>query len=192
MRISAAFKLPTIGILSALLLVCTLTANAAGLCVPGQAVEVLYAGQWYPARVIEGPDNSGTCKISYDGYGSNWDEWVNAQRLRPAANVAAPATKKSAKQGSSNSPQPGVYKCYSFDSGQLNYTHTDIVIQDAGRYRVGNKGGTFNATATGSLQFTGSLSNAVGKYSVKNTGRAQIDLVFNGDARSSMACTRSN
>src|SRR5690606_5709788 len=91
MRISAAFKLPTIGILSALLLVCTLTANAAGLCVPGQAVEVLYAGQWYPARVIEGPDNSGTCKISYDGYGSNWDEWVNAQRLRPAANVAAPA-----------------------------------------------------------------------------------------------------
>src|ERR1700712_4919210 len=46
----------------------------------GTPVEVLWGGTWYKAKVIglEG----GKWKISYDGYGSNWDQVVGADRIR--------------------------------------------------------------------------------------------------------------
>ncbi len=53
-------------------------------------VEVAYAGAWYKAKVIE--VEAARWKISYDGYGSHWDEWVGADRLRrPAAAQVVPA-----------------------------------------------------------------------------------------------------
>lgn len=165
---------------------------ASGLCVKGQAVSVLYAGQWYPAKVLDGPDNMGTCLISYDGFGPNWDERVNAQRMRPAPAAAKPTEARPAAQPKGTASVPaGKYNCYTFDSGQLNYTYTDVVIHDASRYSVGNKGGTYKLAGDGAMSFTGTMSNVVGKFSVKNTGKPQIDLIFNGDPRASMACSRA-
>jgi len=40
------------------------------------------------------------------------------------------------------------------------------------------------------MRFTGTMANATGKFSVKNGGKPQIDLVFNGDARASMSCPK--
>src|SRR5690606_1461335 len=115
------------------------------LCVKGQAVSVLYAGQWYPARVLDGPDQMGTCLVSYDGYGSNRDEWVNAKRMRAAAGSppAAPAKEpqREEPQATAGSVPPGKYSCYTFDGGSLNYSYTDVEILDARRYAVGAKGG---------------------------------------------------
>jgi len=159
-----------------------------GLCVKGSTVSVYYAGQWYPAKVLEGPDKMGTCKISYDGYGSNWDEWVSAKRMRAevtAAGVSTPARSRA------TSVPPGTYSCYSFVAGQLSYTYTDVVIQDASRYAVGNESGTYQLTPEGAMSFSGTLSNATGKFSIKNSGTPHIDLIFDGDARSSLACSRS-
>lgn len=157
------------------------------VCDKGRAVSILNVGQWFPGKVIDGPDNLGNCKVSYDGFGPNWDEWVSVQRLRPAASTqTAPAA-----QAQPTSVPPGKYGCYTFDAGQTNYTYTDVVIRDARQYSVGNKSGTYHLAADGRMTFTGTLSNAVGKFSIKSTGKAQIDLIFNGDPRSSMSCVRS-
>ncbi|WP_332671672.1 hypothetical protein [Aromatoleum sp.] len=171
-----------------------------GLCTKGAAVSVLYGGQWYPAKVLDGPDHMGTCLVSYDGYGSNWDDWVNATRMRPAAGTqsspgrtaqAAPAstTPPPATSGSSAIPT-GKYSCYTFDNGQLNYTYTDVVIQPGGGYAVGNDSGSYTLSDGGAMRFTGTMANATGKFSMKNGGKPQIDLVFNGDARASMSCPK--
>lgn len=179
-----------------------------GLCVKGRAVSVLWGGSWYAAKVLDGPDRTGNCLISYDGYGSNWDEWVNASRMRPAASSSAsspapsnsapataqtpsPSASSSSGKGSSSNVPTGKYNCYTFDAGQLNYTYTDIVIEAGNRYSVGNKGGTYTLDKHGGMSFTGTMSNAKGSFSIKSTGKAQIDLIFNGDPRSSMTCPKA-
>ncbi len=60
-------------------------------CVVDQAVEILWQGDWYPGRVLEGPRPDGTCYITYDGYASGWDEWVTADRLRRIGGVPQPS-----------------------------------------------------------------------------------------------------
>ena len=49
-------------------------------CSTGQRGEVLWKGAWYPARVINVSNNS--CYITYEGYDSSWDEWVEPGRFR--------------------------------------------------------------------------------------------------------------
>lgn len=173
-------------------------APTSALCVKGRAVSVLYGGDWYPAKVLDGPDRMGTCLVSYDGYGSNWDEWVNATRMRPAGGkqssprTTTPTTSTAPPPPTSGSGAvpPGKYSCYTFDNGQLNYTYTDVVIQPDGRYAVGNDSGNYTLSDGGTMRFTGTMANARGKFSVKNGGKPQIDLVFIGDARASMSCPK--
>lgn len=156
------------------------------LCVRGAAVSVLYGGTWYPARVLDGPSSLNTCLVAYDGFGSNWDEWVSASRMR------APSGSGTAPGGTAPlQVLAGTYACYTYDAGQIQYTYVDLVIADGNRYSVGASGGGFTLAADGSMSFTGTLGNAVGRYSVKNTGKSQIDLVFQSDARASMSCTRN-
>ncbi|MEZ5670276.1 MAG: hypothetical protein R3F55_23180 [Alphaproteobacteria bacterium] len=57
-----------------------------GACVAGAAVDVEWQGSWYPGHVLEGPRPDGTCYISYDGYDSSWDEWVDPSRLQALDN----------------------------------------------------------------------------------------------------------
>lgn len=174
--------------------------QASPLCIAGQAVSVLYAGQWYPAKVLKGPDGMGTCLVSYDGFGPNWDEWVKASRMRAAAgNAAQPVSvdpgrnravpARPAPDGGQSVPT-GKYSCYTFDNGQLNYAFTDVVIQPGGRYSVGNSAGTFAVGAGGAMTFTGTMANAKGRFAVKSSGKPQIELIFNGDPRASMSCAR--
>lgn len=46
----------------------------------GDAVNVSWKGKWYNATVIQLGQSK--VKIHYDGYGSNWDEWVDGSRIR--------------------------------------------------------------------------------------------------------------
>ncbi len=115
---------------------------------------------------------------------------VNLRHPPAASSTTAPPTDTPAKTASNTVP-PGKYSCYTFDAGQLNYAYTDVVIHDASRYSVGDKSGNYQLAGSGAISFTGTLSNAVGKFAIKNTGKPQIDLVFNGDPRSSMACTKA-
>lgn len=45
-----------------------------------EKVEVEWQKKWYPAKVLE--VKGGTHFISYEGYGSEWDEWVSSKRIR--------------------------------------------------------------------------------------------------------------
>ena len=47
----------------------------------GAAVDVLWNGRWYPARIkqVVGPNQ---WLITYDGYSSAWDEVVSSDRMR--------------------------------------------------------------------------------------------------------------
>jgi hypothetical protein len=62
----------------------------------GDKVEVKWGGTWYPAVILEVKED--IFKIHYDGYGSNWDEWVGSDRIRsgPAAAPAVPVASDSA------------------------------------------------------------------------------------------------
>ena len=46
----------------------------------GQSVEILWKGTWYPGRILDIKGNQ--YKITYTGYNSSWDEWVETARLR--------------------------------------------------------------------------------------------------------------
>jgi hypothetical protein len=47
----------------------------------GDAVNIEWKGTWWAGRILEVEGEKH--KITYDGYGSNWDEWVGTERLRP-------------------------------------------------------------------------------------------------------------
>lgn len=53
------------------------------LCRPGQRVEVLSEGDWYPAKVRRAGPSGGRCPVRFDGYGAEYDESVPLNRLRP-------------------------------------------------------------------------------------------------------------
>lgn len=65
-----------------------LPATAEPLCSVGDKGQVLWKGSWYPAKVTNVNDDQSKCYIRYDGYGSNWDEWVSADRYRKAGGAA--------------------------------------------------------------------------------------------------------
>jgi hypothetical protein len=46
----------------------------------GERVEVEWEGDWYPATILE--VRGSKYRIHYLGYGAQWDEWVDAERLR--------------------------------------------------------------------------------------------------------------
>jgi hypothetical protein len=48
-----------------------------------RSVEVQWGGQWWPAEVLE--TRAGFTKIHYTGWGPEWDEWVEQDRMRTAA-----------------------------------------------------------------------------------------------------------
>ncbi|MDX1386875.1 MAG: agenet domain-containing protein [bacterium] len=54
----------------------------AALCKVGDHAQVLWGGKWWSARVIAVNNAGNKCKIHYKGYGSKWDEWVGANRIR--------------------------------------------------------------------------------------------------------------
>lgn len=113
-----------------------------------------------------------------------------AQAAPPAAAPPSPPPPAPAPAPSAGAAvPPGKYPCYTFEAGQLNYTYTDVVIASGNRYSVGNSSGNYNA-AGNKVTFTGPMSNVVATLSIKNGGVPQLDLVFDGDPRKSMSCSR--
>lgn len=56
------------------------TAAQAQLCTVGRSTDVLWKGNWYKAKITEAkPD---LCKVTYDGYTKDDDEWVDPTRLK--------------------------------------------------------------------------------------------------------------
>jgi hypothetical protein len=47
----------------------------------GEKVEVLWGGTWFPSTILQ--RDGGRAYVHYDGWSSTWDEWVEADRLRP-------------------------------------------------------------------------------------------------------------
>ena len=52
------------------------------------AVEVEWGGSWWAAEVLQ--VNGRSSLIHYTGWDSSWDEWVPADRIRPAASFKSP------------------------------------------------------------------------------------------------------
>jgi hypothetical protein len=51
-----------------------------GTYTAGDNVQIEWKGSWYPGRILE--VGGVGYKITYDGYSSSWDEWVEPARLR--------------------------------------------------------------------------------------------------------------
>ena len=66
--------------LGALLLGLASTSAMADLCAPGKKADVLWKGEWYPAKVVK--VEPGRCFITYTGYDASYDEWVGPERLK--------------------------------------------------------------------------------------------------------------
>lgn len=67
-------------VLAAFLGGCLLARSAAAGATSG--IDVLWGGSWWSAVPIE--TRSGLTKVHYAGWGSEWDEWVEASRIRNA------------------------------------------------------------------------------------------------------------
>ncbi len=66
-------------------------------CNTGDKGQVLWKGTWYPATVLKA--NGDQCFIHYNGYGSNWDEWVGPDRIRLSGGSPIPAAASSFSEG---------------------------------------------------------------------------------------------
>jgi ribosomal protein L21E len=73
------------------------SASAQALCSVGDKAQVLWKGTWYPAKVTNVNDDQSKCYIRYDGYGSNWDEWVGADRFKKAGGTPSGAIVQGSK-----------------------------------------------------------------------------------------------
>jgi hypothetical protein len=99
-------------------------------CAAGDKAQVLWKGTWYPATVLKA--KGAECYIHYDGYGSNWDEWVGPDRI----NIAG-----SGSGGGSGSATP---VASSFSSGDpvsvlwkgTWYPAKVLTVLGGGRYRI--------------------------------------------------------
>ena len=58
--------------------------DAAPTYTKGQKVQVEWKGTWYASTILEvgSGANAGKYKIHYDGWGSEWDEWVPPSRIK--------------------------------------------------------------------------------------------------------------
>lgn len=75
--------------------------GASGGYAPGARVSVEWSGRWYQAQILQAKD--GRYLVRYDGYGSNWDEWVPPSRIRSGASESAPAGNTPGGRGGSAS-----------------------------------------------------------------------------------------
>ena len=64
---------------------------------PGQSVQVEWRGSWYAATIVAVLDG-GQYHIHYDGWGDEWDEGVDALRIRTEGEVIAPPSELIAPQ----------------------------------------------------------------------------------------------
>lgn len=55
----------------------------------GDRIEAYSAGKWYGGKIVESAPNR--WKVTYDGYASNWDEWLKVDRIRMPGAAAAGA-----------------------------------------------------------------------------------------------------
>ena len=76
--------------LAAWVLLLAAPASAQPICAVGDKAQVLWKGSWYGARVQRTNDEQTRCFIRYDGYGSEWDEWVMGDRIK-VVQTATPA-----------------------------------------------------------------------------------------------------
>jgi hypothetical protein len=74
---------------SVLLGVAIPSAEATSICAVGNRAQVLWKGEWYPARVLQVSADGDRCYINYDGFSSSWDEWVGGDRIRVSYSVGA-------------------------------------------------------------------------------------------------------
>src|SRR5690606_25074298 len=65
----------------------------------GQPIDIWYGSTWYAGRVLEVRGTN--YKVSYDGWSSSWDEWVDATRLRARSLAAQGAASDAPPQASS-------------------------------------------------------------------------------------------
>lgn len=161
-------------VVAALLFVLTLaTAAAQGnrAWKAGDKVEVKWNGKYYPATVNE--IQGDRYKISYDGYGRNWDEWVSAASIRARGEktaLPAPAGTAGGAKGRFSSVKPGKYHCVFFISGQGLQTVPGFTIQAGGSYidSKGKKGSYSFDSGKSIITFSGAaMDGNVAQYDGK-------------------------
>lgn len=76
-------------LLTILLLQWPAIGQAKPLCKVGDKAQVLWGGKWWPAQVTAVGKNGQKCKIHYQGYGKNWDEWVGPKRIRVTSSASS-------------------------------------------------------------------------------------------------------
>lgn len=64
--------------------------SEANFCSPGDKAMVQWHGSNYPATVLSAKGGN-KCFIHYDGYGSNWDEWVGPGRIQITSSLSGAA-----------------------------------------------------------------------------------------------------
>ncbi len=80
-------------------------AGASDAYSPGTRVSVEWSGRWYQAQILQAKD--GLYLVRYDGYGSNWDEWVPPRRIRRAATAVDAGSRGGGAPGApSQAPKP--------------------------------------------------------------------------------------
>ena len=127
----------------------------------GDKVDVRWNGTYFAATVLEVKDSK--YKITYDGYGKSWDQWVASDsiRVRGSKNVTTPAN-TTTPAGTGNKPggtpnghgsiTAKSYHCVFYIDGSGLQTVPGFTIKSGGAYQDSNgKNGTYTFDPAQSL-----------------------------------------
>jgi len=147
----------------------------------GDKVQVRWNTTFFDATVLEVKDLK--YKITYDGYGKSWDQWVTSDSIRARGNknvdTAAPQ-KAAAPAGNDNKPAPTAtshgtitaksYHCVVYIGGSGLQTVPGFTIRSGSAYQDSNgKNGTYTFDAAKSLVlfYGGSMDGTAALYDGK-------------------------
>lgn len=154
----------------------------------GDKVQVQWHGGWYAATVLEigAGAQQGSYKIRYDGYGSNWDEYVPLSRIAADANKKKDAAAPSATAPAATPAPEGRYLCQAFEAGQL-HNQGEFILDAGGSYRdlMYKSAGNWSLDkASGEMLFRdGSLANgARARLVTTSQGKTAVQFTWPGNA----------
>lgn len=155
-------------------------AGPARVLAAGDKVQVSWTDGWYDATVLA--VGQGNYKVRYDGWSSDWDEWVTPARMRLAGGGAIAAPPSAPTQAVVLPPQPetpappappspapaapapkvlssspwGRYRCRTFEANQVNSAGEFLLRADGSYHDFFSKaGGRFRYDAAqGRITFT--------------------------------------
>lgn len=113
-------------------------------------IEVQWKGKWWPATILK-KDGDRT-QIHYVGYGSEWDEWVTKERIRPVSDPASGGSTQAADKTTADLVEKNRRAARMRAAQDVQYYSGDQLSEIEALYQVANTKGKRSEEAKANMK----------------------------------------